>query len=153
MSIGSELREGLNAIRRRAAKVLGFYAAIRRKIDEILNPGMFTYFIGMPVAEVDPGKPSVVSIVANEPFQIIDVVMIGPRATFDLLTFHVGDANMLLGTGGVPADMFFPEVQNRFVRFTTVKMGQTIAVQVRNTSKKKATLITAIKVRAYRRAS
>lgn len=143
---------GAVARRRGLARKRGYVNAGAQKVG-----GMFTYFVGLTnvvAAGYTGGAAGLGLAVVNTPYQVIDLVIIAAAATFNVTSFFVGDTNMLLGAAAIPADLFFPAVQNRFVRFTTAQRGQQIQVGFLNiTALTPPAIITlALKVRSYRRA-
>jgi len=115
---------------------------------------LYTYGVGLPTvtaAQVTAAALGTVQYRVNTSFQIIDFVCIATAATFLLTSFYVGDTNMWLGANPMPADMFFPAVQNRGLRFTTAKGGRDISIgwnsAVGTTTLQ--TLVMALKVRSY----
>ena len=115
---------------------------------------LYTYGVGLPTvtaAQVTAVAIGTVQYRVNTSFQIIDFVCIATAATFLLTSFYVGDTNMWLGANPMPADMFFPTVQNRGLRFTTAKGGRDISIgwnsAVGTTTLQ--TLVMALKVRSY----
>lgn len=119
--------------------------------------GMFTYFVsltGIAAAGLAGGAVGTGVTQCNTPYQVIDLVIIAAAATFNVTSFFIGDTNMWLGAAAIPADLFFPAVQNRFVRFTTVQRGQQIQVGVQNilAATPPVVIRLALKVRSYRRA-
>jgi hypothetical protein len=64
----------------------------------------------------------------NTSFQVIDFITAGAASTWFLSSFYIGDTNMQLGTGNIPADIYFVGVMNRGLRFTTAKAGRQISI-------------------------
>lgn len=122
-------------------------AAIRRPAQRPL----YTYVVGLPVV----GPPLVAIGVAqyrvNTSFQVIDFICIGTAAVWLLSSFYIGDTNMFLGANSVPADMFFPAVMNRGLRYTTAKGGRDINIGwIYNAATSTLpTLVMSLKVRSY----
>jgi len=84
---------------------------------------------------------------------VIDIVMICKPRTFNITSLLVGDTNMMLSGGMISADYFAPAQQNRFVRFTTMKVGQQLRIGFVNATKSKVaeTIDITLKVRSYER--
>lgn len=114
---------------------------------------LYTYLVSLGSRIIAGGETGTFSCTVNTPYQIIDVIASAPPATFVLDNFFVGDVNQMLGANSIPADMFFPTAQNRFVRFTPAERGQMITVQARNTRSdaEPKSLDIYLKVRASRR--
>jgi len=115
---------------------------------------LYTYGVGLPTvtaAMVTAAAIGTVQYRVNTSFQIIDFVCIATAATFLLTSFYVGDTNMWLGANPMPADMFFPAVQNRGLRFTTAKGGRDISIGWNSAvgTTQLQTLVMALKVRSY----
>jgi len=140
----------LGAVRRRRA-LRGYVPAGAKKVR-----GMFTYFVQLPTpaATYVGGAGGTAQATCNTPYQVIDIQAAAAAATFNFTSIFIGDTNMILGAGQVPADTFFAVVQNRFVRFTTLQRGQTMQCGFLNitalTTPRALTIIA--KVRSYRRA-
>jgi len=115
---------------------------------------LYTYGVGLPTvtaAMVTAANNGNVQYRVNTSFQIIDFICIATAATFSLTSFYIGDTNMFLGANAMPADMFFPAVQNRGLRFTTAKGGRDLTIgwlSVIGTTTLQ-TLVMALKVRSY----
>lgn len=143
----------LGAVRRRLiASPRGYVPGGAKKAK-----GMFTYFVTMNAASTATqvgGAGTTFTSFCNTPYQIIDLVATGTANVFGLLSFFVGDTNMFLGASVLPIDLFFPAVQNRFVRFTTVQRGQTVQANEQNllaTTTPQTCPRLNLKVRSYRR--
>jgi hypothetical protein len=141
----------LGAVRRRAR---GYVPAGANK-----SKGMFTYFVNLipnAASYAGGGVAGASQATCNTPYQVIDLIAIeSTAATFNLTSFFVGDTNMWLGAAAIPAAIFAPLVQNRFVRFTSVQRGQTIQVVTVPTAvgltTRTYTCALVLKVRSYRR--
>jgi len=137
-----------------------FFNDLRRLLARIVDPdvpdgGLYTYFVAVPTPQekYGPGSCGVAQTICNTTYQVIDFQVICRASTFRLTSFFIGDVNMMLGVGWVPADMFFPSVQNRFVRFTEVERGQTVQIGFTNseTAGEPEPICIVLKVRAKRR--
>lgn len=143
----------LGAVRRRRA-LRGYVPAGAKKVR-----GMFTYFVQLATpaaAYAGLGAGGTAQAVCNTPYQVIDLVaQESLAAVFNFTSVFIGDTNMILGAGQIPASYFAPLVQNRFVRFTTLQRGQTMQVgfvTVAGLTTRTYTLTIMAKVRSYRRA-
>ena len=141
----------LGAVRRRKA-LRGYVPAGAKKVR-----GMFTYFVQLatPAAAYLPGAGGTAQAVCNTPYQVIDLVAQETNpGQFNFTSVFIGDTNMILGAGQIPASYFAPAVQNRFVRFTTLQRGQTMQVGFMNVGAITPAQVLTImaKVRSYRRA-
>ena len=154
-AVGSEWSEAKRPVREFLNSMLRAFNDARRYLARLIDPPMYTYFVSLPTPQekYKSGACGVAQVAVNTPYQIIDIVTCCKPATFNLTSFYVGDENQLLGAGAVPADMFAPAVQNRFVRFKWAQRGQVIAVGFLNISQNETPeqLVFALKVRSYRR--
>jgi hypothetical protein len=138
-----------------------FFNDLRRLFARFIDPdapaskALYTYFVSVPTPneKYGPGANGVAAVMCNTPYQVIDFQIMCRAATFNLTSFFIGDTNMLLGAGSVPADCFFPMVQNRFVRFTEVERGQTVQIGFVNVASEgePEPITIVLKVRSYRR--
>ena len=112
---------------------------------------LYTYIVGLPVAGPPLVAIGVVNYRVNTSFQVIDFIAIGTAAVWLLSSFYIGDTNMFLGAGSVAADMFFPAVMNRGLRYTTAKGGRDINIGwIYNAGTSTIpTLVMSLKVRSY----
>jgi hypothetical protein len=126
--------------------------ATRIWLAGLINPPTFTYFVSTPFGEIEAGKSFDATVHVLTPYQIIDIVAVGPASTFKINSLFVGDESMMLGAGYAWAEMFAPTAAFRFgeARFPWCKRGDTIQIRATNASAKKATLTICLKVKSYR---
>jgi hypothetical protein len=122
---------------------------------------LYTYMVGLPLAS-NGSVTATGALVAggtsayrvNTSFQVIDFLVVctaGTAGVYSLSNFYIGDTNMFLGAGAVAADMFYPAVQNRGLRFTTARRGADIQIAwtFLNTTTTVLLLTMSAKVRSY----
>lgn len=154
MKWGFEAQEQLRAIARNLTHpFFDTVSAARIWLAALIDPPTFTYFVSTPFGEIEAGKSFDATVHVVTPYQIVDLVAVGPANTFQLNHLFVAAEDMLVGGSRVPVDMFFPQVQFRFgeARFPWCQRGDTIQMRATNTSSKKATLSVCLKVKSYRR--
>lgn len=122
------------------------FACVR--VADWLDPGhlrhpeedrMYTYLVSPETTKeaYAGGERGSAFVNVNTPFQVIDIVMGCKPKTFEITSLLIGDVNMMLSGGSISADYFAATQQNRFVRFTTCKVGQHILIQFVNKTKSK----------------
>lgn len=138
-----------------ARSLLAIFNDARRYFSRIIDPPKYTYFVSV---HTDPkgyraGETGVAQAVCNTPYEIIDLVVVSKSGTFNLTSFFIGDVNQIMGAGCVPADMFGPAVQDRFLRTHEVQRGQLVQIGFANVSRDETpqAITFALKVRSYRR--
>ena len=122
---------------------------------------LYTYLVGLPLAS-NGNVTATGALVAggtsayrvNTSFQVIDFLVVctaGTAGVYTLSSFYIGDTNMFLGANGVAADMFYPGVQNRGLRFTTARRGSDIQIAwtFLNVTTTVLVLTMSLKVRSY----
>jgi len=124
--------------------------AFRIWLAALIDPPTYTYFVGAPVGEIEAGKSTDIDVDVMTPYQVVDMVASGPAGIFQIESMFFGTCNMLRGVCHVPADLFFPSVENRGIRSVWLEKGDKVQMRIRNTSSKKATLVITFKVKSYR---
>ena len=163
VNIGEELTFGAAAAGEAVDAAVGRYNPRAVARGRARPKTLYTYLVGLPQGS-NGNVTATGALVANgtsayrvnTSFQVIDFVVVatgGAAGVYTFTSFYIGDTNMFLGAGTVPADAFYPAVQNRGLRLTTAKRGGDITLtwNFLNTTTTVLTLSMMLKVRSYLR--
>jgi hypothetical protein len=113
------------------AEILAALAGVLN--PELLSPPATITMYASPRSELSPGGDDVVyryTYHANTPGQVIDFICDATPGWL-LDGFYVGDTNMFMGGGPVPAVCFDARVVNRGIRFSEYPAGIDIVIYAR----------------------
>lgn len=84
--------------------------------------------LGLTTPVGDPVLAGATRTLTSNPQRIFrpNKYIIGTTANFRLTSIKVGDQEMLVGTGDLPAALFSENAQENFIRFTTADIGNVI---------------------------